>query len=259
MQITSALTYATQRAPLDAQISGILANSNATPVDFRVMAAVVPHSDDLRGAALAADVYRSFPDGNIDTVISVAPNRGEEFKRITVCSLDSYLSPLGDVVVNDGVRNELCDEDDDIFLDDRGHFHRAGLDVNLPYLQKILGDFSVVPLVMGAETPEFCRELGSAVGEIMANQTTLVVACMDIIEATERGVDQFQQHLTNLDIPAMMALLNQETDIRIEGKGPLLVAMMASVHRRANQVSWCGIDAPSTDGPGFAGALMGRH
>ena len=112
---------------------------------------------------------------------------------------------------------------------------------------------------MGAETPEFCRELGSAVGEIMANQTTLVVACMDIIEATERGVDQFQQHLTNLDIPAMMALLNQETDIRIEGKGPLLVAMMASVHRRANQVSWCGIDAPSTDGPGFAGALMGRH
>lgn len=258
MTYTSALTYATQRVPLDTQIRGLLAESQATPVDFRVMSVIVPNSDHMDGAPFAADVYKSLSSKEFSTVISVASNRGEEFKRITVCSLDHYDTPLGGVRVNDAMRNELCDEDDDIYLDDRGHFLHHGLDVNLPFLQHVLADFDVVPLVMGTETPEFCRELGSAVGEVMANQRTLVVACVDIVEATARGMEQFKDHLCSLNVPGMLTLLNQEAEIRIEGKGPLLVAMMASAHRRANEVAIKGLQAPTDGRPGFAGALIGR-
>jgi len=259
MTYTSALTYATQRQPLDNQITGLLAASNAEPVEFRVMSVIVPNSDHMHGAPFAADVYRSLPSTEINTVISIAPNRGEEFKRITVCSLEAYNTPLGEVAVNDKVRNELCDEDDDIYLDDRGHFLHHGLDVNLPFLQKIVDDFDVVPLVMGSETPEFCRELGHAVGEVMANQRTLVVACVDIVRATEKGMAKFKENLSNLDVPAMMTLLNQEVDMVVDGKGPLLVAMMASAHRRANEVEFRGLQAPEEGQPGFAGVLIGRR
>jgi AmmeMemoRadiSam system protein B len=138
MTYTSALTYATQRQPLDNQIGSLLAESDAKPVDFRVMSVIVPGSDHLEGAPLAADVYRSLPSADIDTVLSVAANSGDAFKRITVCSLDAYQTPLGEVNVDDKIRNELCDEDDDIFLDDRGHFLHHGLDINLPFLQKAL-------------------------------------------------------------------------------------------------------------------------
>ncbi|MDE2997304.1 MAG: AmmeMemoRadiSam system protein B [Bacteroidota bacterium] len=258
MTYTSALTYATQSGPLDAQIRILLSESEASPVDFRVMSLIVPNSDHTDGAPLAAKVYRSLPEGEYTNVISIASNRGEEFKRITVCSLDRYDTPLGPVPVSDAIRNELCDEDDDIFIDDRGHFLRHGLDVNLPFLQHRLEEFSVVPLVMGTETPEFCRELGSAVGEVMANRRTLAVACVDIVEASERGLELFRDNLQTLNVPAMLTLLNQEQEIRIEGKGPLLVAMMASLHRRANEVSVCDITAPTESRPGFAGALIGR-
>ena len=259
MTYTSALTYATQRQPLDNQIASLLARSSAVPVDFRVMSVIVPNSDHMDGASFAADVYRSLSSTDIDTVISIASNRSEEFKRITVCSLDAYNTPLGEVSVSDKVRNELCDEDDDIFLDDRGHFLHHGLDVNLPFLQKTLSEFDVVPLVMGTESPEFCRELGSAVGEVMSNQRTLVVACVDIVRATPKGMEQFRQHLADINIPAMMALLNRESDILVEGKGPLLVAMMASEHRRANEVEFRGLQAPDEERPGFAGVLIGRR
>lgn len=259
MTYTSALTYATQRQPLDNQIGSLLAESDSKPVDFRVMSVIVPGSDHFEGAPLAADVYRSLPSADIDTVLSVAANSGEAFKRITVCSLDAYQTPLGEVKVDDKIRNELCDEDDDIFLDDRGHFLHHGLDINLPFLQKALGSFNVVPLVMGAETPEFCQELGQAVGEVMANRRMLVVACVDILEATAEGMEQFQHLLTELDIPGMMSLLNREEGIKVEGKGPLLVAMMASTYRRANEVAIRGLRFPQAGTPGFAGALIGRR
>lgn len=223
------------------------------------MAAIVPNSSDLEGGTFIADVYKSLPDQDIETVISISPNSGEPFKRITVCSLDSYNSPLGDVEVDDAVRNELCDEDDDIFVDDRGHYTHTGVDVQLPFLQQLLNGFSVVPLVMGVETPEFCKELGSAVGEIMTNKRALVVACVEIEEATDRGLQLFKEHLTNLDVPAMMVLLNQESEIKVKGKGPVLVAMIASAHRRANAVSFTGTKLPAESSPGYAGALIGRY
>jgi len=254
-----AYSYATQRAPLEAQISSILADSTAAPVDFRAMAAIVPNYDDLSGGSHIAQVYKSLPNKEYDTVISIAPNSGEPFKRIAVCSLDTYNSPLGDVAVDDGVRNELCDEDDDIYMDDRGHYTHSGVDVQLPFLQRVLGEFSIVPLVMGVESPEFCRELGHAVGEIMTNKRTLVVACAEIMTATEAGLKLFKQHLTNLDVTSMMVLLNQEQEIRVMGKGPILVAMIASAHRRANVVSFSGLTAPTESQPGFAGALIGRY
>ena len=112
---------------------------------------------------------------------------------------------------------------------------------------------------MGSESPEFCRELGHAVGEVMSNQRTLVVACVDIVHATEEGLSTFKQHLSDLNVTGMMTLLNQEVDMKVDGKGPLLVAMMASAHRRANEIAFQGLQAPEEGHPGFAGVLIGRR
>ncbi|MDA0378195.1 MAG: AmmeMemoRadiSam system protein B [Bacteroidetes bacterium] len=250
--------HASDPSALESQIRGLLSESRVTPVDFRVLSVIVPNSDHQGGAPLAADVFRSLPADLHTIVISVAPNRGDEFKRISICSLDHYDTPLGGVRINDAIRNELCDEDDDIYIDDRGHFQDQGLDVSLPFLQQVLSDFDVVPLVMGSESPDFCRELGSAVGEIMANQRTLLVASMDILEATESGLERFREYLTTLNVSSMQALIQQESEIRVQGKGPLIVAMLAAAHRRANQVVMRGLEGPDADRPGFAGALIGR-
>jgi hypothetical protein len=54
-------------------------------------------------------------------------------------------------------------------------------------------------------------------------------------------------------------LLNQEIEMKVDGKGPLLVAMMASAHRRANEIEFRGLQAPEEGYPGFAGVLIGRR
>jgi AmmeMemoRadiSam system protein B len=258
MQQVEASTLATQRTPLTAQIASILKESSVSPVNFFANIVIVPNSPSLDGAAVSAQVYSSLSEVNFDTVLSIAPSGIGEFKRITVCGLDSYGTPLGEVEVDDRVRNELCDEDDDIYLDDTGHFNMTGVDVQLPFLQTVLGEFKIVPLVMGSESVDFCKELGSAVGEIMFNRNTLTVACVDILSATPRGLKLFKQALEDLDVPRMMTLLNQENEIVVQGKGGILAAMMAATHRRSDRVHISHLSAPEGDAHGFVGALIGR-
>lgn len=258
MQTHESSTYASQEPLLSEQIDSLLNASSATGVSFFANTIIVPNSPRLEGGPVLADVYKSLSDTNFDTVISISPSQVGEFRKITVCSTSHYHTPLGDVEIDDRIRNELCDEDDDIYLDDAGHCTRYGLDVQLPFLQRLLGDFTVVPLVMGSETVEFCKELGSAIGEIMFNRNTLTVACVDILEATPIGMERFEKYIRDLDTARMMCLLNQENEILVRGKGGVLSAMIAASHRRANRVHVAGIQPPGDDMPGCVGALIGR-
>jgi hypothetical protein len=156
------------------------------------------------------------------------------------------------------LRNELCDEDDDIFLDNRGHFHTEGVDVQLPFLQSVLGaEFDIVPIVMGDESPEFCRELGHAIGEVMFNRRVLVVASANIVEAAESGLEIFVERFEAGDIPRLMTLMNSET-VRVEGKGPIIVALLAAVQNRANYFKILNLRPPQSGTSGCMAAVLCR-
>ncbi len=247
--------YATQGTPLRAQLQGLLDTASGAEAAGIVSAVIVPDSNSLAGGAISAEVFGVLKGRSYRNVIVVAPSHHGEFKRINVCSLDQYRTPLGEVNVGTRVRDELCDEDDDIFVGDEGHYHTAGVDVQLPFLQMVLDEFDVVPIVMGEETPDMCRELGNAIGEVMYDQSTLVVACADIVEGDTQAIEEFSIRLKDKDVSGLMQLMNSDS-IKIHGKGAILVALLASVHRRATEVTLLGVTPPVDGTPGFIGAIL---
>ncbi len=250
--------YATQPRLLRDQIDELLRAASPQPVRGDVVAAIVPDANLLSGGGVAADVYSTLKGSRYDTVILVEPSHGGAFGRIHVCEVDEYRTVMGNLRVDDQVRNELCDEDDDIFLSNAGHFHSQGIDVQLPFLQTVLeSSFDVVPIVMGEETPDFCRELGQAIGEIMYSRRALLVATANVLEAGEDVVGTFRDLLENRDVSRLMALLNSGR-FRMEGKGPVLVALIAAVHRRANHVQILDVKPPENGQPGYVGAVITR-
>jgi MEMO1 family protein len=257
MSVAERVVYATQPNPLRKQIETLLQKANPQQVEGDVLAIVVPDSNLLSGGEAAADVFKTLEGRQFDTVVVIAPSHAGSFSRINICSVDHYRTPLGELRVSDAMRNELCDEDDDIFLDDRGHYHTEGVDVQLPFLQVILSGFDIVPVVMGDESPEFCRELGLAVGEIMYNRRLLVVATADILKASEEDLLSLKTHFEAGDVSRLVALLNSE-EVHVEGKGPLLVALIAAMHRRANTLKVVRLDPPNSDRPGCFGAILSR-
>jgi len=110
---------------------------------------------------------------------------------------------------------------------------------------------------MGEESPDFCRELGHAVGEIMYNRRTLVVAAADVVDATDTSLDQFIEHFEGQDVSRLMALLNSE-QVRMEGKGPALVALIAAMHRRGEHARVLRTELPQEGQPGHVSAVVWR-
>lgn len=257
MSIPDRRVYATQPRPLTQQIETRLQRAHPEAVEGEILALLVPDTNLISGGGVAAEAYGLLKGRAYDTVILIAPSHEGPFSRMNICSVDTYHTPLGDVPVNDKLRHELCDEDDDIFLSDDGHYHTEGVDVQLPFLQTVLKDFDIVPIVMGEESPDFCRELGHAVGEIMYNRRALVIASADVVAATDEALANFTRYFEGQDVSRLMALLNSG-QVQMEGKGPALVALIAAMHRRGDRARVLGVEAPQEDHPGYVSAVVWR-
>jgi len=258
MSNTKSAVFATEREALEEQIVSQLKSANPELVEGEILALIVPKTNLLSAAPVAAELYKLLEGRQYDTVILIAPSQTGAFRRMNICSVNTYSTPMGDVPINDRVRDELCDEDDDIFIDDSGHYHTEGVDVQLPYLQKVLQGFDIVPIVMGDESPEFCRELANAVSEVMYNRRTLIVAMADVAEGTEDALAELKNNVELLDDSRLMSLLNSEK-VRLAGKGPVIATMCAAKLRRARFARVTQIRKPEGDQPGSIGAVIWRN
>ncbi len=259
MSIANRAVYPTQPAALRQHIEELLREADPEPIEGEIMALIVPDSNRLAGGVVAAEAYKLlavYPE-DVDAVAVVAPSHDGAFDRLSICRVSEYHTPLGAVRVDERISNELCDEDDDIFLDDRGHYHTEGVDAQLPFLQTVLGDFSVVPIVMGSETPSFCRELGQALGEVMYGQRMLCVASADLLSLDEGALEEFTEALETFDTSSLMHLLGSER-VRVEGMGAVITAVLAAQRRRANRARILRLDLPTEDEIGAMACVLWR-
>ena len=253
MSLATRAVYPTQPAPLRRHLDALLGAAPAAPEGLEaadVVGLVVPDSNRVSGGDVAARAYGLLRGADLQTALVISPSHSGAFGRLSICQTDAYHTPLGDVPVNDHLRNELCDEDDDIFLDDTGHYHTEGADVQIPFLQRALGGgFDVVPIVMGEENPAFCRELGHAVGEVMYAKRAVVVGSCDLLEADAEGLEALRAAIEGFAVGDLMHLLGSEA-VRVEGMGALITTLIASTERGATRATVLALEAPSDDAPG---------
>jgi AmmeMemoRadiSam system protein B len=108
---------------------------------------------------------------------------------------------------------------------------------------------------MGEESPDLCRELGAAVGEVMYAKRAVVVASADLLKLEDGALDRFVTALEAFNVSELMHLLASET-VKVEGLGAVLVAVIAAKHRGANRARVLRVEEPAGGQPGaFACAL----
>jgi len=255
MEQTMLEIYATEEALLRSQISNALNSSSEVELNGTPIGLLVPDSNALTGSITSGAAYDSIAGQEFETVVVVSSTKNDPFNRITICKHDICDAPLGPVRVNSAMREELCDEDDDIFIDDTGHFGSTGLAVQLPFLQSLLPEFTVLPIVMGNESIEFCKELGNAIGEVIFNRRVLVVATVNILRATDSMMQELRRVIESFDIDALVALFARNDELELEGSGPLLVMLMATRHRRTQEVRVVHFTPPANERLGSIAAI----
>ena len=114
----------------------------------------------------------------------ISPSHYESFSFTSVYDGDAYTTPLGTVAVDKAFAAKLAQAGPSLKLSNRGHEvsgqqREHALEVQLPFLQRALGDFELVPVVMGEQSYEMSRALGVALAKL-ATSDTLIVASSDL-------------------------------------------------------------------------------
>jgi AmmeMemoRadiSam system protein B len=124
------------------------------------------------------DLYSHLRGATYDTIVFLETEIKQTDKKIPMPTLSFFDAGFGAVQVNDILRNEFCDEDDDFFIDDHAFNPDMELYRHLPYLQAALDDFSIVSVQICDEDPSIVREVTYVLSEIMGGRNfLLVVAC----------------------------------------------------------------------------------
>ena len=120
------------------------------PVTEHPKALIEPHAGYIYSGSTAAQAFSTLQHqaDSIRRVVMLGPSHRVGFRGIAFCSADYYRTPLGDVPVDQSAFVAISNLPN-VGMLDRAHTQEHCLEVQLPFLQMVLHDFSVVPLVVG--------------------------------------------------------------------------------------------------------------
>ena len=163
--------YSNNPQKLSAEIKNYL--SKAEKINSRVKAVIVPHAGYMYSGEVAAHSFKQL-DEKIKKVIILGTAHRYPLRGANVIDYEYYDSPLGRVKVSEDVKTLLREKNvvSVIEADEEEH----SIEIEIPFLQNHLGDFSILPVIVGRiDTEEFSELL-----EKYLDDETVIVASVDL-------------------------------------------------------------------------------
>jgi len=224
---------------LDRQIEELLESVRAKPLNGSLIALVSPHAGYIYSGKTAAHAFVLLRGLSFDTVVIVAPSHREYFDGISVYEGNAYRTPLGDVPLDEDLRSSVAAGDEIIAVSDVGHRSEHAVEVQIPFLQKVLNNFRILPIVMGDQRREYCMHLGVKLADATRGKKVLLLASTDL--------SHYHPYRAAMDLDKIVIdevrdlnfemLMNDLEDERAEacGGGPTVAVLQAATTLGANR------------------------
>jgi AmmeMemoRadiSam system protein B len=166
--------YPGRAADLAATVDDLLDAAPVPEADGRPVALLVPHAGYQCSGAVAASAYRMLADTSpIRTVAVLGPAHFLPPHGLAVPECSAWSTPLGDVPVDEALCARLANANI-AHRDDRPHAREHSIEVQIPFLQRLLGDgWTLVPVVARSEPPD---TIADGIDELVDDDVLVVVS-----------------------------------------------------------------------------------
>jgi len=146
----------------------------------RALGCVVPHAGYMYSGHVAGAVYSKLALPK--HLILIGPRHFPGGESLAILSEGSWTTPLGDAKIDSALATQVKEAFPRLREDSVAHEREHSLEVQIPFLQRLLGGFEFVPIVLGTDRYGILEELGHAVAKVVAGQRepVLVVASSDM-------------------------------------------------------------------------------
>ena len=184
--------YPNNAAELEQTLTDLLARPVGAALARPPKALIVPHAGYIYSGPIAASAYAQLASlrGRIRRVVLLGPAHYVFVRGLALPDAERFRTPLGDVPLDlKGMRQ--LDALPQVVRSAEAHHKEHSLEVQLPFLQHVLGDFELLPLAVGEASAE---EVAEVLEAVWGGDETLIVISSDLShflpDKLARTVDQ---------------------------------------------------------------------
>lgn len=220
-------------------IDAYLKDAQPSVIPGTLAGVVAPHAGHRYSGPVAAYAFKPMQGLEVDTVAVIGPMHHSVNAPLLTTGHDAYWTPLGEVPVDrealDALR-QTCSVPITPIYNDPEH----SLEIELPFLQRVLTNFKLIPIMIRDDSPEVCLALGEALAAVLKGRRHLLVASSDLShfypqQTANRLDDYMLSQIETFDPLAVLRAEDEEKGFAC-GRGPIAAVLTATQKLGANRV-----------------------
>jgi MEMO1 family protein len=184
--------YPSTPSKLKEMINGLLSNTEKHSLSGNPFALIVLHAGYVYSGQTAAWGFKQIDNLNPEIIFVIGSSHNWHYEGASVPDYSVYKTPLGSVPVNRKAIETLLKENPLIQRNimfpanqsffDKGtatsvHAVEHSLEVEIPFLQMIYKNFSIVPVLFGTKNLNACKSIGKTIGQFCKNNPGCIIVC----------------------------------------------------------------------------------
>lgn len=211
-----------------------------------VQGIIAPHAGLMFSGPVGAYAYKAAAAaGPFDAVVLLGPSHFVGFEGIAAYPSGAFATPLGPAPIDTAIAQDLLDHSPIVHALPAAHGREHSLEMQLPFLRRLLPDAPIVPLLMAYQTRETIEACAEALARIDAGRRVLLVASTDLSHylpaATAVEHDRRVQDCVRAFDPERLLTIFEQYPEGERGRfvacggGPAIAVMLAARARGARQ------------------------
>jgi AmmeMemoRadiSam system protein B/AmmeMemoRadiSam system protein A len=211
--------YPADSSKLSSTIDQYLAHAEVE-IEGEIFGVISPHAGYIYSGQTAAFAYRSLQNKDKKLVILLGPSHRYYVKGFSVYDTGEWETPLGKVKIDEDFASKLKSHSKLIVSEPEAHAQEHSLEVQVPFLQKVLEDFKIVPIVFNTDQLSSLEELSNALSEELKDRKDwVIVSSTDLYHGhnysdAKAVTDEVNKYILNLDYAG---LLEYDKEMRESG------------------------------------------
>ena len=173
--------YPGTRVALTREVDALVEAATTADLPAGALVGVIaPHAGMMFSGAVAAHAYKAAVGAAVEVVALVGPSHFIGFDGVAIYERGAFDTPLGRARVDEATAAALMAASPIIRPHASAHAREHSLEMQLPFLQRVLPEVPIVPLAIGFQTGETIAALGDALAVALDDRRALLVASTDL-------------------------------------------------------------------------------
>ena len=165
---------------LSAQVGKFIDDAESRETDGELIGLIAPHAGYVYSGHVAGYAYKQLLGHSFDTVVLIGLSHRHPIGTAAIYARGAFRTPLGDIPIDEDLASEMMRLNGDLLDLPPAHAEEHSLEVQLPFLQHLLSDFRIVPILLQDDSPENVIPLSRTITEAIGDRSCLLIGSTDL-------------------------------------------------------------------------------